>query len=161
MLEPRIERKIHTVAAVVDRDGCENMTEGTATRRNHAVWVGALISLIGLISYFTFFARFPALRDVPWLNLPLVLVGLAVSAWAVLRRRSVWSIAGLALSAICAGLLAFYVFVLSYGLPGTERVVRVGEPAPTFALPDHEGRTTSLDQYRGSSLVLVFYRGFW
>jgi hypothetical protein len=137
------------------------MKEATVARRNHAVWTGALISLVGLISYVTFFARFPALRDAPWLNLTLVTVGLTVSAWALWLRRSVWSTGGLALSAICAGLLVVYVFVLSYGLPGTERVVRVGEPAPAFALPDQEGRTTSLEQYRGSSLVLVFYRGFW
>ena len=137
------------------------MTEPTAIRRNHAVWIGLLISLVGLVSYFTFFARFPALRDVPWLNLALVTVGLAVSAWAVRRRRSVWSVGGLALSAACAGLLAAYVFVLSYGLPGTDRVVQVGDPAPAFALADQEGRITSLDRYRGSNLVLVFYRGFW
>jgi len=137
------------------------MTEHTVTRRNHAVWIGALVSLVGLISYFTFFARFPAFRDVPRLNLTLVLGGLAVSAWAVWRRRSLWSIAGLALSAVCAGSLALYVFVLSYGLPDTEQVVQVGKPAPAFALPDQEGQTTTLDQYRGSNLVLVFYRGFW
>jgi FtsH-binding integral membrane protein len=131
------------------------------TRRNHAVWIGALISLVGLISYFTFFARFPALRDVPKVNFALVLIGLAVSAWGLLRRRSLWSIGGFALSAACAGLLAAYVFVLSYGLPDTELVIQVGDAAPAFALPDQEGRTTALDDYRGSSLVLVFYRGFW
>jgi hypothetical protein len=137
------------------------MKEGDVKRRNHAVWIGAVISLFGLISYFTFFARFPALRDEPWLNLTLTMVGVAVSAWALWLRRSVWSIGGLVLSAACVALLAAYVFVLSYGLPGTERVVQVGQPAPAFALPDQEGRTISLDQYRGSSLVLVFYRGFW
>jgi len=137
------------------------MTKNTMTRRNHAVWLGALISLIGLISYFTFFARFPALRDVPKVNFALVLIGLVISGWGVVRRRSLWSIAGFAVSAACAGMLAFYVFVLSYGLPATEQVVRVGEPAPAFALPDQEGRTTTLDDYRGSNLVLVFYRGFW
>jgi hypothetical protein len=131
------------------------------TRRNHAVWVGALISLIGLISYFTFFARFPALRDVPKVNFALVLIGLAVSAWGLLRRRSLWSITGLAVSAACAGLLAAYVFVLSYGLPDAEHAIQVGETAPAFALPDQEGRITTLEEYRGSNLVLVFYRGFW
>ena len=137
------------------------MTERTAPRRNHAVWIGAVTSLVGLVSYFTFFARFPGLRDVPKVNFALVLLGLGISAWGLLRRRSLWSIAGLAVSTASAGLLAFYVFVLSYGLPGTERVVRVGEPAPAFSLPDQDGRTTALDDYRGTNVVLVFYRGFW
>jgi hypothetical protein len=137
------------------------MAEVTGSRRNHAVWIGVLISLIGLVSYFTFFARFPALRDFPKINLPLVLIGLAVSAWGLWRRRSLWSIGGFVLSAACAGMLAFYVFVLSYGLPRSEAVIQVGAAAPGFSLPDQEGRTTTLEDYRGSSLVLVFYRGFW
>jgi hypothetical protein len=131
------------------------------TRWNHAVWLGVLISVVGLISYFTFFARFPALRDVPKVNFALVLIGLALSGWGLVRRRSLWSMAGIVVSAACAGLLAFYVFVLSYGLPDTEQVVQVGETAPAFALPDQEGRMTALEEYRGSNLVLVFYRGFW
>lgn len=137
------------------------MIANAGARANHAVWIGLLISLIGLVSYFTFFARFPALRDVPKVNFALVLIGLAISGWGLLRRRSLWSIVGFVLSAACGAMLALYVFVLSYGLPATERVIQVGEPAPAFALPDQEGRTTTLDDYRGSNLVLVFYRGFW
>lgn len=130
-------------------------------RRNHAAWIGPLLSLAGLVSYFTVAVRFPDLRDVPVLNLTIVLAGLALSVWAVLPRRSPWSTAGLVVSAVAAAVLFGYVFVLSEQLPGTAEVVRVGAPAPAFALPDGAGRAVSLADFAGERLVLVFYRGFW
>ena len=48
---------------------------GDRPPRNHALWLGPLISVAGTVSYFQFFARFPALRDFPWINLPLVVIG--------------------------------------------------------------------------------------
>lgn len=36
-----------------------------------------------------------------------------------------------------------------------------GAPPP-FALPDLDGKTVTLESYRGSSpVLLVFYRGYW
>ncbi len=70
------------------------MTQTPPKQRNHLVWLGLLISLVGLVSYFTFSARFPVLRDFPWLNLPMVLVGLGVSIWALRRKLTLWSAAG-------------------------------------------------------------------
>jgi hypothetical protein len=125
------------------------------------VWLGPLVGAVGLISYFAVAARYPALRDVPWLNLPMAALGVGLSCHALWRRRSLWTIGGLALSAACAALLAGYVFVLSSWLPAGDRVVRVGAPAPRFALPDHEGRLVRLEEFSGRPLVVVFYRGFW
>jgi peroxiredoxin len=36
-------------------------------------------------------------------------------------------------------------------------VIAVGERAPDFSLPDHEGNDTSLANFRGRKVVLVFY----
>jgi peroxiredoxin len=36
-------------------------------------------------------------------------------------------------------------------------VVRVGERAPDFSLPDHDGNEVSLADFRGRKVVLVFY----
>jgi hypothetical protein len=127
----------------------------------HAGWIGPLVAILGLVGYFNVFARFPVTRDVPWVNLSLVLLGLGLSAWAVGCRRSLGSIAGLTLSLACTGLLAGYVFVLSNQLPGTSSVVAVHEPAPGFALTNQDGQTVRLTDFEGSNLVLVFYRGFW
>jgi len=41
-------------------------------RRNHAIWLGPIVTFAGAVSYFLYFARFPSLRDVPWVNLPIV-----------------------------------------------------------------------------------------
>lgn len=42
------------------------------------------------------------------------------------------------------------------GGPATQAV------APAFELPDHRGRTASLDRLRAEGpAVVVFYRGFW
>jgi hypothetical protein len=43
-----------------------------------------------------------------------------------------------------------------------DRVVKPGQPAPAFMLPDEHGRPVSLDQLcaRGP-VVLSFYRGRW
>jgi hypothetical protein len=43
-----------------------------------------------------------------------------------------------------------------------DRIVRVGQPAPTFTLPDEHGRPVSLDELRPRGpVVLSFYRGRW
>lgn len=40
--------------------------------------------------------------------------------------------------------------------------VKVGQPAPDFALTGMDGKTISLSDYRGKkNVVLVFYRGHW
>jgi peroxiredoxin len=38
--------------------------------------------------------------------------------------------------------------------------VPVGSIAPDFSLPDESGRPTSLGDFRGRRVVLVFLRGF-
>jgi cytochrome oxidase Cu insertion factor (SCO1/SenC/PrrC family) len=39
--------------------------------------------------------------------------------------------------------------------------VEVGNRAPSFSLPDTDGKAVALESYRGKSVVLVFYRGQW
>jgi cytochrome oxidase Cu insertion factor (SCO1/SenC/PrrC family) len=40
--------------------------------------------------------------------------------------------------------------------------IKVGQPAPDFALEDVNGKSVSLSDFRGKkSVVLVFYRGYW
>jgi hypothetical protein len=130
-------------------------------QRNHLVWIGALVSTFGLVSYFTLFASYPALRDTAWLNLVLVGIGLTLSILAIGRRRSWLSLGGALLSAACVVLLVGYVFGLSRQLPPTGGVIAVGAVAPDFSLPDQTGATVSLADFAERPVVLVFYRGFW
>jgi cytochrome oxidase Cu insertion factor (SCO1/SenC/PrrC family) len=37
----------------------------------------------------------------------------------------------------------------------------IGQPPPSFALRDQNGRRVSLAEAAGKKVVLVFYRGYW
>jgi hypothetical protein len=147
------------------------MSSMTAERppRNHALWLGPLVAFGGMVSYFEVFARFPTLRDFPWVNLPLVLVGIALSLggfWGAYVRGSRWPIKvvaslGLAFSLLTGGFLIAYVFGISNSLPSATSITRSLAQAPDFALEDASGRVHRLSDYRGSKVVLVFYRGHW
>jgi hypothetical protein len=131
--------------------------------------MGPLIVFAGAVSYFVVFAYFPVLRDVPWLNLSLVLVGVVVCVvglWrAFAESPSGWgrlfAVCGLLVSLSIAGLFVFYVFALSYRLPEPSEETARLDLAPDFTLTDQHGRPVTLSDYRGGNVVLVFYRGHW
>jgi hypothetical protein len=135
----------------------------------HFLWLGPLLVLVGSISYFLAFARFPGLRDFPWVNLPVVVAGLAMSAWGMrrafdpLRSRAVkiLGLAGFGLSLLLALLFGAYIFYLSYQLPGISDAPQVLTVAPDFALPDPSESMVRLSDLRGQKVVVVFYRGHW
>jgi peptidoglycan/LPS O-acetylase OafA/YrhL len=122
--------------------------------------LGPVLGLFGLLSYFTLFVNIPALRDIPWINIPLVAIGVAVSTWALTAKRSFPRWAGAALSTLCAAALLGYVFVLSNMLPETSAVAAVGDAAPALTLPDQTGTETAVVD-PASRTLLVFYRGHW
>ena len=130
-------------------------------RRNHGAWIGPLVALIGLVTYFTVAVRFPDLRDSANVNLVLVIGGVAIAAWALLRRRNWKSWIGFGAAAFVASLLCAYVFVLSNQLPSPATAPVVGAFAPPLELQDQTGRMLALDDLLGERVVVVFYRGFW
>jgi hypothetical protein len=107
--------------------------------RNHLLWIGPLVTLAGAFSYFAFFARFPDLRDFPWVNLPLVVVGLALTIVAVLRpwrsperfRGKILGIPAILVSGLLATGFCYYVFGLSYQLPAPPPSPNRSRPHPT------------------------------
>lgn len=140
-----------------------------AHRRNHLVWIGAVVTFVGMVSYFLYFSRFPVLRDFPWLNLPLVGLGAALSgvaAWGALFRPRPYrgkflASLGFAFSTLIALAFGAYVFWLSYLLPGPTDTTLDLARAPDFALTSMTGERVHLQDLRGRKVVLVFYRGFW
>jgi hypothetical protein len=142
---------------------------GPARRRNHAIWIGPGVTFLGAVSYFTVFVRYPALRDFPWVNLPLVLVGVALSAlglWRAFCRCSLYGgkrlgAIGLIASLALGGLFCFYIFSYSYRLPAPTSTSRTLNDGQDFTLSDHDGRPFRLRELRGRKVVLVFYRGHW
>ena len=132
---------------------------------NHRAWLGPLLAVFGLASYFGLFYWWPLFRDVPWLNLLILAaaVGLSLSAWP--RSRStlgrVGSAAGLVVSVGMLAMLCFYAFYWSYQLPDAGRVADDGTRIPAIALTSWDGQTVDLAEAASGDLILVFYRGFW
>ncbi len=137
-------------------------------RRNHLIWIGPLVSIFGAVSYFMFFARFASLRDFPWLNLPLVILGACLggtAVWRAYRNSSVYrgkllAPLSFALSLFLAGLFATYIFSISYGLPASDKARNLSE-APDFTLSSMTGESVRLSDFRGRKVAVIFYRGFW
>jgi peptidoglycan/LPS O-acetylase OafA/YrhL len=128
---------------------------------NHAAWIGPLVALVGFFSYFTLAVRFPDLRDSAIVNLVLVLLGVAIAAWGVLRRRNWKSWVGFGAASAVALFFGAYIFAFTNQLPPPDTAPAVGAAAPPLELPDLTGRTMSLDSLRGERVVVVFYRGYW
>jgi len=54
-------------------------------RRNFFPLAGFLVCVVAFLSYFVVFYRFPATRDVPWVNWLLFVLGLVLVAVGVAR----------------------------------------------------------------------------
>jgi len=135
----------------------------------HAVWLGLVITVFGVLSYFLYFFQFPNLRDFPVLNLPIVLLGTVIAGagcWQVFRQGRGMLGKGMAgfgflLTLGFAGLFNAYIFSMSYQLPESLEAPAAGALAPGFTLLDHNGQSVTLSDYRNEKVVLVFFRGFW
>jgi len=147
-------------------------------RWNWPPWAGFVLCLVGFASL-PVLARFPATRDVPWVNFLLFGSGLAL-LFVGLRRafgqphEYRGKIAGpilVALSILVVGLFCFLVFYQTRQLPASTGAPKVGEKAPEFVLTDSNNQPVSLASLLSTpfenskrppkGVVLVFYRGYW
>jgi hypothetical protein len=133
--------------------------------RNLAAWLGPLIAIAGFLSYYTISAQYPVLSDFPWLNLLILAGAMGLGVVAVRRARSglgrAGSVAGLGLSTFLTGLLVFYCFFYSYGLPDAGRVADDGTKIPPISLASWDGKKIDIEAAAQGELILVFYRGYW
>jgi hypothetical protein len=139
----------------------EMVKPSTTGSRNHAAWVGPLISIAGLLSYFSIMVRFPDLRDSAVVNLIMVVLGAATAVWGLMKRRNWKSWLGVVGALVPAILLFGYVYGLSSQIPPPGPEASVGTQAPPLELPDQNGRVVSLADYAGRRVLVVFYRGYW
>lgn len=154
---------------------------------NPILWGGFALVLAGILSYPTFFIRFPATRDFPWVNLLLLgLAGclLAVGVLHAFRRPDAYrgKVSGPILASLSVLLIGFFlveIFYVSRQLPASDKAPRIGEIAPDFTLPDSTGGAVTLSSLLNSPFgtndwsasavasdktagaVLIFYRGYW
>lgn len=134
------------------------------------LWIGPALTFVAAVSYFLFFVRFPALRDVPWFNLPLVLIGTFVaiaasgphltksSAGQPKRVRAFLS----AVAAVgMAGLFCFYVFSFSSSMPSTKGIKGSRVNLSGVKVQTSNKETVDLQAFAKEKLFVIFYRGYW
>ena len=136
---------------------------------NWPIWIGFIVTVGGLFSY-EFFAQFPVTRDFPWATLVLFGVGavlLIVGLFRAFGRPQLYrgKIFGSIFTLITALLFAFFAYEIFYVLrqvPLSAQAPRVGQRAPSFSLPDQNGKEVALnDLLSPNGAVLIFYRGHW
>lgn len=148
-------------------------------RRNWHLWTGFLLCLLGVISYFFLFYRWPVTRDVPWANFLILAAGLGYLASGLRRafgqsQEFKGKIAGPILGVLSFALAGFFCFLIFYAtkqLPKSAGAPKVGQRAPEFLLTDVNHQQESLaslfaaplpgTQNPPKGVFLVFYRGYW
>jgi hypothetical protein len=174
MAAPRGQKGIYKTCATPVLD-LRLMSERREKRRNSALWVGLLLTVLGLLTNALYFVRFPAFI-VPWLNRTLLAIGLLLLMLGLaraFRQPQVWGgrISGSLLTAIAIFIFALSVWAHVHGreLPRSAGAPQIGEPIPDFTLPDSAGRPLSLSllfsdptgKVQPKAVLLVFYRGYW
>lgn len=148
-------------------------------RFNWALWLALPLALATLFTYSSLFVKFPATRDIPWVNL-LFLSGTIVALIVGLRRAFAperrWfsklaALAVAAVSLVAAGLFVYIVFISARRLPPSSSAPAVGQRAPEFTLADLDNKPVSLPSLLSTPLrngstpprgtLLIFYRGYW
>ena len=153
---------------------------------NWMLWGGFVLSFAALFSYFEVFAKFPLLRDFPWVNLPIFAVALTMLGVGLSRayrqpeqyRGKVFGPIVATLGVAVFALFIFYVFFFSYWLPPANAAPVVGDKFPDIILPDQDGVEFQLSSVipaiapnapedapesepSNQWVLMVFYRGHW
>jgi len=139
-------------------------------RWNWPIWVGFVVVIAGVFSY-EFFARFPNTRDLPWANLLLFAIGIALLISGLFRafgrpqvyRGKVFGSIFAVIAVLVVALFSYEIFYTLRQVPASAGAPHVGQKAPDFLLLDQNGKPVGLgDLLSGSrGAVLIFYRGFW
>jgi hypothetical protein len=136
------------------------------TRALGPALLGLLLVVAGAVGYFVlviaFGARLPGARNHALPSWLLIAAGLALSLLAVVRAsrgRRLASAALLAVSVLLAGAFADLIYV-RFVVPASPGPA-IGARSADFALADQTGQVRRRDDFAGSPLLLVFYRGHW
>lgn len=145
-------------------------------RFNWPLWLGFVLSVVGVFSYFAVFVWYPITRDFPWANLllfavagVLLFVGVRRAFVSDRRRSKIGASIVATLGVVVIALFLFGFFVGGRLLPASKGAPQVGQKAPDFSLNDSGGKAVSLNELLTTPIngappkgvLLVFYRGYW
>lgn len=155
------------------------MPDTTLRRSNASLWLGLLITLLGVLSnFFYFWKPFQSIpqRALPWINLIVPAIGLVCLFVGLKRafgqssiyRGKIWGSIVTGLSVLLFA-LSVWGFVHSREVPKSAGAPQVGQRVPDFSLQDSNGQQVTLAQlFSGpaggpapKAVLLVFYRGYW
>lgn len=122
--------------------------------------LAVLVAVAGVAGYAALF-RVAAIRNHPELYVVASALGVVLAVLALRHERRWPAWVALGLTVLLLAGTAVFNFVLTR-VPAGPTVLRVGERAPDFTLPDAGGRPVTLADLRGKKpVVVVFYRGHW
>ncbi len=156
------------------------MPDANQRQTNSALWLGLLITLLGIFTNFFYFLKiFQGIPQgiVPWINLAVPAIGLVFLFTGLKRAFSqsqvyggkIWGSIVTVLSVLLFA-LGVWGFVHSRDVPKSAGAPKVGDHAPDFTLADSSGKTVSLSQLltgpvanspQPKAVLLIFYRGYW
>ena len=151
------------------------MSDAIKKQANSALWLGLVITVLGILSNLLYFSKVPA-AALPWLNLTLPAIGLIFLLIGVVRafgqsqiyRGKIWGSIAAVLAVLFLAASA-WLFVLVRSVPHSAGAPQVGQRVPDFTLSDSHGQPVALAQLFAASpgmpepkaVLLVFYRGYW
>jgi hypothetical protein len=146
---------------------------------NSALWIGTIVTLLGVLSNFFYFWSIPGEAIFPWLSLALPVAGvvfLGVGLKRAFGRPQVFRgrISGTIITvlALFLGGVSVFGFFHARAVPASSGAPRVGQKAPDFTLTNLHGQPVTLSNLlsaptEGASgkppkaVLLIFYRGYW
>jgi hypothetical protein len=157
------------------------MPETNQNRRaNSALWVGLLITVLGVASNFLYIFNPPGQNLIPWVSLVIPAIGLFLMVRGLQRaftQPQIYGgkVAGSILTTISLVLFVFGIwgFRHSRDVPNSSAAPQVGQKVPEFTLADTNGQPVSLSQLLSTgtrnpqssapakAVLLIFYRGYW
>lgn len=132
--------------------------------------VATAIAALGFMVYLPLgsLPKLAGFSEDPWmLTTAMAICGVASVHGAWRRRKAVETVIRRTLFfgaflALMGNLnYAHYVYYYSHTVPGAQNAPKVGERAPEFTVPDPSGGSWSLEAFRGTPFLLVFYRAHW
>jgi hypothetical protein len=151
----------------------------TPRRANTALWTGALLVVLGILSNFFVFWNVPGETIWPWVSLLVPALGIVLLLAGIKRafgQPQVFGgkISGSIITVVSILLLGLSVvgFIHARDVPSSRSAPHVGQKAPDFTLTNTNGQTVSLSQLLSTpvdagsgkapkAVLLIFYRGWW